>query len=486
MPRLRLSVIALMLAATACGGPQGQRKDNTPVVVSAIGSEKLLVDPSTVAIDEAQAVALAATAQGLVRFDRNGQIEPALAERWNVFDDARSYIFRLGEATWPDGQPVTAGEIVKVLRRAVAAGSQSRLAPYLAVIDEIVEMTPQVIEVRLKSPRPDLLNLFAQPEMAVFRPRGFAGSGPFRIVPGKREGLLLRPIEETPSDTRTPPAPQDYVRLRGEGAAVAIARFRARGSDLVLGGSLVDWPIIAAAGIAPENVRVDSAIGLFGLAILKRDGFLSTPQNRAAVAMAIDRTALTSAIAPDWTPAETVLPAQFDSAAPPAPGSWMTVAPDLRRALAAQRVREWQAVHRGPVDLTIALPTGPGATLLWGHLASAMIGIGITPHRVALNDARAELTLVDAVAPYDSGRWYLANACRACSDDAATLIAAARDAPDLYNRTHRIAEADAMLASDVAFIPIARPLRWSIVALRLVNWQGNARAWHPLNHLRKQ
>lgn len=485
MPRLRLPHIALLLTLSSCG-PEGQRKDNTPVVVSAIGSAKLLADPSEVPIDDAQAVALSATAQGLVRFDGNGQIEPALAERWNVFDDARSYIFRLGEASWPDGQPVTAGEIVRALRRAVTANAHSRLAHYLAAIDEIVEMTPQVIEVRLKSPRPDLLNLFAQPELAVFRGRDFAGSGPFRIVGGKRDGLLLRPAETPGDDPKAAPAPQDYVRLRGEPAAVAIARFRAGVSDLVLGGSLVDWPIIEAAGIAPENIRVDRAVGLFGLAVLHRDGFLTTPQNRAAIAMAIDRDDLTSAIAPDWASAETILPAQLDSAAPPAPGSWMTVAPDQRRALAAQRVREWKAVHRGPVELRIALPAGAGATLLWGHLASAMLAIGITPVRVPLDDARADLALVDEVAPYNSGRWYLDQACRACSEDAATLIAAARDAPDLYNRTHRIAEADAMLASDVAFIPIAQPLRWSIVALRLVNWQGNARAWHPLNHLRKQ
>lgn len=486
MPRPRLPVIALLFAVAACGGPEGQRKDDTPVVVSAIGSERLLVDPSATEIDHAQAIALAATAQGLVRFDRNGQIEPALAERWNVFDDARSYIFRLGESRWPNGQPVTAGEIVRVLRRAVAANSRSRLAPHLAVIDEIVEMTPQVIEVRLKSPRPDLLNLFAQPEMAVFRAPDFAGSGPFRIAPGKRDGLLLRPVETPGDDPGATPAPQELVRLRGERAAAAIARFRDGASDLVLGGTLSDWPIVAAAGIARENVRVDSAIGLFGLAILRRDGFLSTPQNRAAIGMAIDRAALTSAIAPEWSPAETILPAQMDSAAPPAPGSWMSVAPAQRRALAAQRVREWQSVHRGPVEITLALPSGAGATLLWGHLAAAMIAIGLTPHRVGLGDPRADLELVDAVAPYDSGRWYLANACRACSDDTATLIAAARDASDLYNRTHRIAEADAMLASDVAFLPLAQPLRWSIVALRLSNWQGNARAWHPLNHLRKQ
>jgi oligopeptide transport system substrate-binding protein len=47
-----------------------------------------------------------------------------------------------------------------------------------------------------------------------------------------------------------------------------------------------------------------------------------------------------------------------------------------------------------------------------------------------------------------------------------------------------IAAADAALRDDVAFIPIARPLRWSLVALRLSQWHTNSRAWHPLNRLR--
>ena len=44
--------------------------------------------------------------------------------------------------------------------------------------------------------------------------------------------------------------------------------------------------------------------------------------------------------------------------------------------------------------------------------------------------------------------------------------------------------ADAALATDTPFIPIARPLRWSLVAMRLRQWRPNTRAWHPLNRLR--
>ena len=86
--------------------------------------------------------------------------------------------------------------------------------------------------------------------------------------------------------------------------------------------------------------------------------------------------------------------------------------------------------------------------------------------------------------PHCSARWYLAAACVQCSDDAQAALIAARDAPDLAERARHIAEADAAMASDVAFIPLARPLRWSLVSSRLKQWQGNPRAWHPLNRLR--
>ena len=161
----------LLLTLPSCGGPP-RRQGNAPVVASAIGDTAALRDPSTGRLDFAQRVLVGATAQGLVRFDAGGGIEPGLAERWIVIDDGRSYIFRLRQAHWPDGAPVTAAEVVRSLRRAAGARSRNALAPYLAVIDQIVEMTPQIIEVRLKRPRPDLLKLFAQPELAVLRARG--------------------------------------------------------------------------------------------------------------------------------------------------------------------------------------------------------------------------------------------------------------------------------------------------------------------------
>lgn len=479
-------VLLTSIGSLCLAGACNRRQDVGPVVVSVVGAPPRLADPGKARLEGASRLLIDATAQGLVRFDATARIEPGLAERWTVIDDGMSYIFRLREAEWSNGKPVTAADVVTILRRQLAPGSRNALAPYLTAIDEVVEMTPQVIEIRLKRPRPDLLNLFAQPELAIFRLNPPGGTGPFRIVSETRQGTLLRPAFDPArigSDDVKEPAPEDNVMLIGERASRAIVRFLDRESDMVTGGTYLDWPVVTTVQIAPANLRGDQAAGLFGLAVTSRQGFLSTPENRAAIAQAIDRPALVAAFAPQWQPVEQVLPDQLDSARPASMPAWATLSNEDRRRGARSRVDRWRAEHDGPVTIRIALPKGPGSNILFGFVGAALKSIGLDPQRVDWRD-QADLRLVDAVAPYDSARWYLANACAPCADNVEEMLIAARDANSMSERAAYIADADAALTTDSAFIPIARPLRWSIVSLRLRAWQGNPRAVHPLNRLR--
>lgn len=482
MPGFRPLLAALIALATfGCD----RRPDDVPVVVSIIGGGAELRDAAKGPMSAAARVYTAATAQGLVRYDAAGGIEPGLAERWIVSDGGRSYIFRLRKAEWADGEAVTARQVVDSLNRSVNARSRTPLAPFLAVIDEIVEMTPQVIEVRLTRPRPDLLKLFAQPELAVIRPRDASGTGPFRRETAPPGWRALRPaFDPTRGEEVEAPDKADTLLLRGERGASAIQRFAQRESDLVLGGSFRDWPLLAYSGIAPVNVRIDPAAGLFGLAVVAREGFLAAPENRRALAMAIDRAALTALFRPEWPIVETLLPARLDSAAEPAVPDWQALPLDGRRSLARSRVAAWHAANPdAPLTIRVALPGGPGGTLVWSRIARDLRDIGLQPERVGL-DEDAELRLIDEVAPYDSGRWYLVTACQLCPDGLMASIEAARDARSLPERASHIAMADLALTQDGAYIPIAQPLRWSLVALRLQAWQENSRAWHPLTHLR--
>ncbi|WP_354291413.1 ABC transporter substrate-binding protein [Sphingomonas sp. PvP055] len=485
-PSPRTVVSSLLVCAATLLAACSEKPDSGPIVASAIGAAPALVDPAKGQLDPSARVLLDSTAQGLVRFDAAGQIEPGIAERWSVIDNGTSYIFRLRDAEWPDGQAVTAAEVVRLLRRQLVPRSRNILAPFLTAIDEIVEMTPEVIEIRLKRPRPDLLKLFAQPELAIFRVApSQSGSGPFRILAQRGPVARLRPAfdpSRAADDQAAEPSTDANVKLIGERAAMAIARFDAGLADVVLGGSFIDWPIVLETRIAPIARRFDPAAGLFGLAFNNRDGVLANAVNRAAIARSIDRAGFTAAISPEWESTVQLLPEQLDSAAPPALAAWTQASgPDDLSPRAT--IDAWRAANPGTITMRVALPPGPGATILYGYVAGALASLGIAAERVA-PDAPADLRLIDEVAPYDSARWYVARACQPCGGVAQLAIEAAREADSPRLRSQQIAAADAALASDVAFIPIARPLRWSLVSPRLRSWTANSRAWHPLNHLR--
>lgn len=481
-PAVRTIALAALTLIAGCD----RRADVGPVVASVIGDTPELRDTSRGEQPESDRLLADSVAQGLVRFDAAGQIEPGVAERWIVTDEGKTYIFRLRETLWSDDRPVTAQDVVTILKRQIAPASRNPLKPYLTAIESIVEMTPQIVQIELAYPRPDLLKIFAQPELAIMRLRNPAGTGPFRIAHRSGHALLLTPVRDL---NRSPDedhhsTPEDNVRLIGETAARAITRYTARESDLVTGGTLRDWPLLQLSGVSPTNIRLDPAAGLFGLAIVHRDGFLATPDNRAAIAGAIDRAALTAAFSPDWAATEQLLPDQLDSTNAPTLSSWVAQDHDNRRQQALTNVAVWRRGHPQPLRLRVALPAGPGGNLLWARIGADLLAIGIQPERVAGDDPDADLRLIDAVAPYDSARWYLSHACAPCGEAASHAVEAARVAPTLAARADAIAAADAAIAADVPFIPIARPLRWSLVSQRLRQWQPNPRAAHPLNRLR--
>ena len=185
-------------------------------------------------LDPSRSIMMRETAMGLVAFDATGQIEPALAESWVVTDDGRSIVFRIQRLKWPDGREVTGRDVAASLNRAIAANSENRLKPLLGAIDAVVGMTGRVVEIRLKAPRPMMLQLLAQPELGIRR--NGTGLGPWRIAERAGNALVLRPVadpmaaadEESAVDAR-------HVHLKGGRASLAVARFINGTSDIVIG-----------------------------------------------------------------------------------------------------------------------------------------------------------------------------------------------------------------------------------------------------------
>jgi peptide/nickel transport system substrate-binding protein len=458
-----------------------EERETGPVSVTAIGSPPRLANPNLEPLDPGSAFLLQAVAQGLVRFDAAGEIEPALAQRWIVSDDGLRYTFRLARAEWPGGGRITAEQVAARLRAATSRASRNPLKPLLGAIAEIVAMTDEVLEISLHSPRPSFLQLLAQPEMAVIR--AGEGSGPYRAA-AAGEGILLltlpRSREEEDEKEEAPP-----VELGTGTAALAAALFREGDTDLVIGGTAGDLPLARALRPAANALVFDPVAGLFGLSWGSIEGPLAEPAVRHAIAMAIDRPALVATFAvPGLQIRESLLPPGIEGLSPVAGPAWTAAPLPARREAAVATLA--QATEGTLLRLRVALPDGLGYRLLFAHLRRDWAAVGVASERVAVG-APADLRLIDEVAPADLATWYLrhftCDASRVCDPAADEMLAAARIAPTRANRRALIANADRILADAAVFIPLSPPVRWSLVAPRLNGFRPNRFGRHPAGEL---
>ena len=96
--------------------------------------------------------------EGLLRYDVNSNLEPGVAERWEIDGDARHVLAAARTRVWSDGKPVTAHDFVFAWRTAVdpATASQYAFIMYPVKNGEAInrgEMPPEALGVRAASDR---------------------------------------------------------------------------------------------------------------------------------------------------------------------------------------------------------------------------------------------------------------------------------------------------------------------------------------------
>ena len=468
-------VLPATLALTACGS----KNDGEALQVAFIGPADSPFARGLRLPAAAQQVR-AATAEGLVALDAQGEVVPALAERWIVTEDGLSYIFRLRNSDWRDGQPIAAEEVRDELKRTLRSLSRTSLGLDFAPVSEVRAMTGRVIEVRLSSPMPDFLQLLAQPELAVLH-KG-VGAGPMML---KRDGALAQ-LSLLPPEARGLPMREDWragtraLAVRALPAAKAVAAFRNAEVDLVLDGRLADLPRADTGPLSRGTVRLDAAQGIMGLRVVRADGLLADPKRREALAMAIDRETL---LAPfnvaGWTSSTRLVPA---AVAGNAPERWANLTIEQRRAEARRRIAGFGAGAKATVR--VSLPPGPGSDLLFGQLAANWRQIGVTAVR-AREGEPADLEWFDSLARTGARPWYLNQfACAVrptlCSTEADQLVREAAGEPDPVARLTMLAEAEERLTAMEGFIPLGAPVRWSLVRGDIDGFAENRWALHPL------
>lgn len=158
--------------------------------------------------------------QGLVAYDAQGILSPALAEKWETSPDGRTVTFYLKDNVYfHNGRNVTAGDCKFTWERSLRVsaptayifenivGAEDVLADRSKELSGIEVVDDYTLRIQLKEPQPDFVTLLAQPAAAVLdrfelveqgtsfaRPGGNppSGIGPFRLVEWRHgEQLVL-------------------------------------------------------------------------------------------------------------------------------------------------------------------------------------------------------------------------------------------------------------------------------------------------------
>lgn len=155
-----------------------------PTFIEGVVGQPKNLNPVTVAANQIDRDIVSLVFEGLVKYDGDGHIVPALASSWEVSGDRREYTFKLRkEVFWHDGAPFTADDVLFT----VSKSPQLREIP----VDKLDNYT---VRFRLKeplSPLLDILTLGIIPshldEESNTRP---IGTGPFRVLKVKKDDRI--------------------------------------------------------------------------------------------------------------------------------------------------------------------------------------------------------------------------------------------------------------------------------------------------------
>ncbi len=192
----RLMVSAFALAASlalASGAARAQ------VLEAAVDGSPAGLDPHIITAFNSFQIVNGTIYEGLTAVDKDLRIVPALASSWTVSPDGKTYTFKLvSGATFHDGTPMTADDVVSSLNRVLSKDIASPLASRLAAMDKAVAKDSSTVEVTLKEPSAPFLSSLAT--IAVV-PKAFeankdglqrqpVGTGPFRFKEWQPNGFI--------------------------------------------------------------------------------------------------------------------------------------------------------------------------------------------------------------------------------------------------------------------------------------------------------
>lgn len=518
----------------ACGGDPGAEASRDAradaaaregILLRGNGAEPESLDPHLATSVSAGKV-LINLFEGLVRLHpQTLEVEPAMAERWEVSDDGRVWTFFLREAVWSDGEPVSAQDFVFAFRRLLnpelAASYAFMLHPLknaAAVnrgegpVDSLGVSAPdaRTLRLELERPAPQFLAMLAHwtafplPEHVVSahgdaanrstgwtRVENLVVNGPFQVeawIP--EEVLRLRKNYRYWQSGTVELAGADYIPF-GDPATEERAF---RGGEIHLTYSLPGQRLAYYREHRPEALRTDTYLESVGYVANVRKPPLDDVRVRQALSLALDRGRLTRAILRGvGEPAESYVP--------PGTGAYRPhrgVEEDLERAQAlladagypgGEGLRELELiVFSGEETERVAA----AVQQLWKERLGVRISINHMERALYFSRRRErdfDFCFLGWVGDYVDpvtflGLWHSEAGNNLAGWGNPEYDAWLKEASGAEDRYETLAKAEALLLREMPVIPLYFGSTQYLLDPQVVGWHANVLDQHPLRAVR--
>jgi oligopeptide transport system substrate-binding protein len=460
---------------------------------------------------------------GLTTEAADGSVIPGAAESWQVSDDGTVYTFTLRDHTWSDGTPVTADDFVFAMRRILDPAEAAEYASLLHTIKNarplnegaiegmdqlgVRALDPKTLEVTLESPTPYFIEqlthytAFPLPKHKVeelgddwVKPGNIVGNGAYTVV----EWL---PNTHVKSEKNQAFYDADKVAIDtvyfypAEERNAATKRFRAGEIDIQydFASEQIDW----LKENLPEATHIAPYLGIYYYVINTREAPFDLPAVRQALAMAIDREAITDKVLRTGElPAYSFVPPGTGNYGEPAYVDWRDTPYEERLAKAKELLAAAGFGPDNPLALQLRYNTSEthkkvaiAVAAMWKQLgvATELFNSEVKVHYNDLQEGNFQVARAGWIADYNDAQNFLylmdsstgvMNYAGYASAEFDRLMAEASQTADLETRAELLRQAEAVAMADLPNIPIYYYVSKDLVSPQVKGWVDNTKDIH--------
>ncbi len=468
--------------------------------------------------------------EGLTVYDAKAQVTPGMAESWTISDDGTVYTFKLRDAKWSNGDPVTAEDFVFSLQRIMDPATGAKYANILYPVKNAEkvnkgEMKPEemgvraiddkTLEITLEQATPYFLELLTHQTGLPVHPASVREHGTDFVKP---ENMVTNGaytlVEFTPNDKVVLTKNENYygaadvqidrvIYYPMEDRAACVRRYEAGEID-----SCSDLPTDQMAELERkfgDQVRTPPYLGTYYYAIRTDKEPFNDVRVRKALSMSIDRDYLAEEIwAGTMLPAYSLVPPGINNYGEPAYADFKDM-PMLDREDEAKKLLEEAGFGEGkPLRVEISYNTSENHKNTAVAIADMWKNIGIettminrdgASHYAYLrDDGDFDVARAGWIGDYSDPQNFLFlvesdntgfNYAKYNNPEYdATMDEAAKET-DLEKRAEILKKAEEMFVRDVPYITLLYYSSHSLVSPKLSGWEDNIQNKHLTRYISK-